>query len=151
MQATLDALAGGLENADVHQDAVFRGVVRGSWYGRDLRLRLRRIAYTNSWAHQLHIVVIDSGEGATEVHGYVGVPAWVRAFTAFWLATVAAFAIFVGATALTSHPGPPVAVVLIPVFMFVLGLGIAVGAARVGRKDGEFLVNWVRARLWSQP
>ncbi|TNC20580.1 hypothetical protein [Amycolatopsis alkalitolerans] len=149
--AVLDALVSGVEDGYLppHASGAMREV-RGTWDGPDLRLRVRRIGSRNSFSHQIRIQVLGRSDETAEVRGYIGVALWVRVFLPFWLAGVATLTALAAVALPTISPPPPLAIVLIPVFMFAAGLGIAIAGTQAGRKDGEFLLEWVRLRLDSQ-
>jgi hypothetical protein len=125
-------------------------VVRGDWDGEFIQVHVHRLgSRSNSWGPRLVARLVDGGDGSTQVRGEMGISEIVRIFTAVWLAGIAVAAVFIWTLALTGMVHVPIVAMILPVVMFGFGLGLAVGAKGDGRKDEEFLLNWIRDRLRS--
>jgi hypothetical protein len=80
-------------------------------------------------------------DGGSDLRGVLRPLTRVRVFSALWLSGVALFEVPAVVAVVGGRASP--ALVLVPLVLFLFGLGIMAGIAGYARRDGVFLRDWL--------
>jgi hypothetical protein len=122
--------------------------VQGRFSGWSMTLRRRTQGRRNSWGPQLVGRIVTIAGGRSQVRGYIGVPLFVRIFTAVWL-SMAIVLELIAVLAAVQHGlrDVPIPLLIIPLGLFAFGLTLAVAGTRAGREEEAFLLEWLTRQV----